>query len=418
MPGFDRFNKRWADSGQTETITENNANLGLAFLGDAPPTVELHNQMFQWLDEKDNYLFQQIQNAVAERTGVALSEGSVTALRDAIATAATTAKSGIQQNATGPETQAMAAADRTVTPASLKPLIDSLVLGIANSVPSGGVLPFARSSAPAGWLVAGGQAVSRATYVELFNAIGTTFGAGNGTTTFNLPNIQGAVVRGWNGSGSGVDSGRGFGSMQQGQNQQHTHGVTVSSVANHSHTFTTAANGGHTHTNTLAASGSHTHGASSATAGWHAHSASTDAQGSHAHSGSTDAQGVHTHGTPQGSPGGPFNGPYASGDDMTYSVVAYPQSQAAGNHAHNISTNTVGNHAHNVSIAGDGSHTHGITVNAVGNHTHDLTINGVGDHTHSGTTEGAGGHTHTVTIANEGGEARMYNIALLYCIKI
>ena len=413
--GFSRFNKRWASSGQVETITENNANLGLAFLGDEPPSAELHNQMFQWLDEKDNYLFNLLDEVKRERTGTGLSASPLTQLADAIATAATTTKAGIQPNATGPQTMAMASAAHSVTPASLKPLIDSLVLGIANSVPSGGVLALARSSAPAGWLVADGSAVSRSTYVDLFNAIGTTFGSGNGSTTFNLPNIQGAVVRGWNGSGSGVDTGRAFGSMQQPQNQAHTHGLTLNPIAAHTHTFTTQGAGGHTHTHTMGANGGHTHGASTSSAGNHNHSASTGADGSHAHSGTTAADGVHSHSVPgsiSGSGGsGSFDG-NPGGASFNISTTA------AGNHAHSFTTSTIGNHTHTVSIEASGAHTHAVTVSSIADHIHSLTINAVADHAHSGTTAAAGGTTPTGSIAQEGGENRMYNIALLYCIKI
>lgn len=417
--GFSRFNKRWASSGQVEEITDNNANLGLAFLGDEPPSAELHNQMFQWLDEKDNYLFNLLDEVKRERTGTGLTASPLTQLADAIATAATTTKAGIQPNATGAQTAAMASAAHSVTPASLKPLIDSLVLGIANSVPSGGVLAFARSSAPAGWLVADGSAVSRTTYVDLFNAIGTTFGSGNGTTTFNLPNIQGAVVRGWNGSGSGVDTGRAFGSMQQPQNQQHTHGLTINTIPAHTHSFTTQGAGGHTHTHTMGANGGHSHTASTGSAGDHTHSASTGADGSHAHSGTTASGGAHTHQVKEGSAGPSGSGEnLASGDDYTRSVAYYSTTTSAGDHSHSFTTSTIGNHTHTVSIVANGAHTHAVTVNAVADHIHSLTINAVADHTHSGTTAAAGGVNPTGTIAQEGGETRMYNIALLYCIKI
>lgn len=71
-------------------------------------------------------------------------------------------------------------------------------------VPAGAVMPFAMNSAPAGWLAADGTAVSRSTYAALFAAIGTTHGSGNGSTTFNLPDLRGIFVRG---SGSQTISG-------------------------------------------------------------------------------------------------------------------------------------------------------------------------------------------------------------------
>lgn len=88
--------------------------------------------------------------------------------------------------------------------------------------PAGEVAPFARTSAPSGWLVCDGSAVSRTTYARLFSAIGTNFGVGNGSTTFNLPDIRGEFVRGVD-LGRGLDPGRGFGSVQAGAIQNHNH---------------------------------------------------------------------------------------------------------------------------------------------------------------------------------------------------
>lgn len=80
-------------------------------------------------------------------------------------------------------------------------------------VPSGAVMHFAMSSAPTGWLKANGAAISRTTYASLFAAIGTTFGSGDGSSTFNVPDLRAEFVRGWD-DGRGVDSGRVFGSYQ------------------------------------------------------------------------------------------------------------------------------------------------------------------------------------------------------------
>jgi microcystin-dependent protein len=62
--------------------------------------------------------------------------------------------------------------------------------------PPGSLMPYAGSSAPTGWLICDGSAVSRTTYADLFTAIGTTYGAGDGSTTFNLPDLGGRVVAG------------------------------------------------------------------------------------------------------------------------------------------------------------------------------------------------------------------------------
>ncbi len=77
----------------------------------------------------------------------------------------------------------------------------------------GALMYYAASSAPSGWLKANGAAVSRTTYATLFAAIGTTFGAGDGSTTFNLPDLRGEFIRGYD-DGRGIDSGRAIGSSQ------------------------------------------------------------------------------------------------------------------------------------------------------------------------------------------------------------
>ena len=97
--------------------------------------------------------------------------------------------------------------------------------------PSGEVAAFATASAPSGWLVCDGSAVSRTTYARLFDAIGTTFGAGNGSTTFRIPDLRGEFIRGLD-YGRGVDTGRALGTQQSSQNQLHSHSV---SDPGHSH---------------------------------------------------------------------------------------------------------------------------------------------------------------------------------------
>ncbi|UVE62939.1 tail fiber protein [Escherichia coli] len=79
----------------------------------------------------------------------------------------------------------------------------------------GSVTPFAMNSAPAGWLAADGTAVSRNIYARLFSRIGTLYGPGDGTTTFNLPDLRGDFVRGID-NGRTADPSRVFGSWQPG----------------------------------------------------------------------------------------------------------------------------------------------------------------------------------------------------------
>lgn len=72
----------------------------------------------------------------------------------------------------------------------------SFGLGALSPIPVGVVSAYAGSSAPAGWLMCFGQAVSRTSYGALFNVLGTTYGFGDGSTTFNLPDLRGRVAAG------------------------------------------------------------------------------------------------------------------------------------------------------------------------------------------------------------------------------
>jgi microcystin-dependent protein len=69
---------------------------------------------------------------------------------------------------------------------------------IFSILPAGTVLPFAGATAPAGWALCDGGAISRTDYVELFTAIGELWGNGDGSTTFNLPDMRGQFLRGKN----------------------------------------------------------------------------------------------------------------------------------------------------------------------------------------------------------------------------
>ena len=101
-------------------------------------------------------------------------------------------------------------------------------------VPAGSVTCFAHSSVPSGWLECNGANVRRSTYATLFAAIGTTWGTGDGSSTFGLPDCRGEWVRGWDNS-RGVDSGRSIATTQSDQNKSHTHSASVTDPG-HSHT--------------------------------------------------------------------------------------------------------------------------------------------------------------------------------------
>lgn len=114
-----------------------------------------------------------------------------------------------------------------------KPTNDQVIKAIrkliAAAIPAGAVQPFAMSAPPTGWLKCNGAAVSRTAYPVLFAAIGVTFGAGNGSTTFNLPDLRGEFVRGWDDS-RGVDTGRTFGSHQADEFKSHTHNTNIANT--------------------------------------------------------------------------------------------------------------------------------------------------------------------------------------------
>jgi microcystin-dependent protein len=94
-------------------------------------------------------------------------------------------------------------ADSTITTAKLA----------QDPTPTGTIGYFGYTSAPTGWLKANGAAISRTTYATLFASIGTTFGSGDGSTTFNVPDLRGEFPRGWDDS-RGIDTSRVFGSSQ------------------------------------------------------------------------------------------------------------------------------------------------------------------------------------------------------------
>ena len=106
-------------------------------------------------------------------------------------------------------------------------------------VPTGSVHMMATTTAPSGYLKCDGAAISRTAFADLFAIIGTTHGEGDGSSTFNVPDLRGEFVRGWDDS-RGVDSGRTFGSSQSDTNKQHNHTATSTSTispSSHNHVF-------------------------------------------------------------------------------------------------------------------------------------------------------------------------------------
>ena len=112
---------------------------------------------------------------------------------------------------------------------------------LATGFVSGMVMPFAGTSAPTGWLLPFGQAVSRSTYSDLFSAIGTTYGAGDGSSTFALPDFRGRVLAGQDDMGGSsanrlTDQSGGLNGDTLGDTGGlETHTLTTAQLASHTH---------------------------------------------------------------------------------------------------------------------------------------------------------------------------------------
>lgn len=188
-----------------------------------------------------------------------------------------------------------------------------------NVVPIGLPAPWLTATAPSGWVFLDGAQKSRVTYKALYELWGTTFGIGDGSTTFNLPDFRGRFYLGKAAAGTGSVIGETGGTLDHTHTMgSHTHTIpahthTISSDGAHTHTFTTGSSGAHTHTysgttsidnsgalvrddvlNAYAANHLHTH----------TYSGTTSSDGSHSHSGTTDSGGAHTHGGVTGSTSG------------------------------------------------------------------------------------------------------------------
>ena len=113
-------------------------------------------------------------------------------------------------------------------------------------VPTGTIADYAGKTPPTGWIVCDGSEVARNVYVALFNAIGTTWGIGDGKTTFNLPNLTGKFRQG--GASVGTTGGAASVTISTAQLPAHNHGITD---PGHTHTVTDP---GHVHASVVAAS--------------------------------------------------------------------------------------------------------------------------------------------------------------------
>ena len=136
----------------------------------------------------------------------------------------------------------------------------------AEKIPTGTVVPFAGSTAPTGWLLCAGQAIDRILYSDLFSVISTTYGSGNGTSTFNIPDLRGRVPVALDNM-NGTDAGRLSAANSLGTTGgKEDHQLTTAELASHSHsatansaTLATVEAGSHVHSVTVSLSDSGTH---------------------------------------------------------------------------------------------------------------------------------------------------------------
>lgn len=163
----------------------------------------------------------------------------VLGVREAVRPGATTHKAGlsVEQRLQALEQGALGRPGPGVTAGSLVFSDSTRHGGVIwrPGLPIGCVQAFAGSSAPSGWLLCYGQAVSRTTYADLFTVISTTYGTGDGSTTFNVPDLRGRVVAGLDNMG-GSDAGRLDLANTRGTTtgaQYHT--LTTSEIPDHRH---------------------------------------------------------------------------------------------------------------------------------------------------------------------------------------
>jgi microcystin-dependent protein len=260
--------------------------------------------------------------------------------------------------------------------AKLNADLDVIDTALFQGTPIGGMIDFAGTVAPPGWLICDGRLISRTTYSALFAVIQTYWGAGDGSTNFALPPTPGRALVS---AGTTIDENGNTVAYSFAQKSGAISrsialanlpalALTTDTVAAHSHGGATAAGGNHTHI--IDAQGSHSH--------------TTDVQGSHAHGGGTDAQGSHAHNVtiPAANGTGVSSGSFSVMSSVFGSSNVVTDTQ--GLHAHNIFTDTQGAHAHNISVSGLHAHNNSYSgnlqlgINPDGSHNHTMTLPGSG----------------------------------------
>jgi len=186
-------------------------------------------------------------------------------------------------------------------------------LSCSPSIPIGTISIYAGSTAPAGYLICDGSAVSRTTYAALFAIIGTTYGAGDGSTTFNLPDLRTRVPVGLNSSGT-------FNALNN-KGGTETHTITQAQLPNY------------TLPNSLAVTNTNS---------THTHTGYTDTDGSHTHTASTSGYSYNG--------GGATNGTFGAGTPFNLQSVTTTVTSTNSSHYHAFTTSTTGSsHTHTLS---------------------------------------------------------------------
>lgn len=205
-------------------------------------------------------------------------------------------------------------------------------------VPSGLIAPFAGETAPAGWLMCDGTAVSRTGYSTLYAVIGTRYGAGDGSTTFNLPNLKGRVPVGFD----------------LGQTEFDTLGETggsKSGVSAHGHTLSLS----------ITSAGSHGHTGGADGVGDHGHNVSDTTEleiHTHYMDGRQTTSTSHTHqGTSTVAAGITGGAPAVTLSTGVAPNELAPDVVAGGAHGHSLTINAAGDHAHGASGSADSTGT-------------------------------------------------------------
>ena len=255
------------------------------------------------------------------------------------------------------------------------------------------------------WVVCDGRAISRTTYSALFDIIGTKFGSGNGSSTFNLPNLTNRFLIGSNSdSGTNVEG-----------STTRTGGTKDAIVVAHNHPLT--GDGSHVHGVTVNPSGTLSMSGTSGSAGEHNHpgnatqisidhnhgGSANNAPADHSHTGETSTIGNHSHGYYRTNSN---NKPMQPGDGVNVNKGGGPDNTGGdGRHSHPFTTNpNPASHGHPLTInPGGGSHGHPVALIPAPSHQHSTPVSGA-NHGHPGSSvTGPGSHVHTVQPSGSSG---------------